>query len=475
MACLLCAAPAPGQTGDAAPRPTQPAPSPELPRGRVIDRVVCAGDPSRSYALYLPSTYTPERRWPIVYVFDSRGVPGNGPMIELFIAGAERFGWIVASSNDSSNLVPMEQNVSTMGAMWTDANARLSLDDRRAYAFGFSGLSRLATTLALTAPGSLAGVIGGNGGFPVGTPPTRETAFPFFGTVGDKDFTYYELLDLDALLEELGLPHRIEIFAGSHQWPPAELMTLALGWMELQAMRRGLRERDPAIVEALWAEDLARAREHEAAGRTWRAWRAYRQLAADYGGLHDTTEPRAKVAQLMASEALRRDLERRDARDRRDRAFLDGAPKLLAEAGLEPRPGGVQKLLAELGVSDLRRKAEAAADPDERLSAERVLYALYIQTALYLPRNAMAESRWDRAIFYLETAAAIDPESPKVPYRLAAALAGKGDRAKALERLAKAVEMGGATLDELETDPALAPLRGEEGFRKLVARLRERS
>jgi hypothetical protein len=43
---------------------------PPLPTGQVIDSVTCADDPSETYALYLPSTYTPTKRWPIIYAFD---------------------------------------------------------------------------------------------------------------------------------------------------------------------------------------------------------------------------------------------------------------------------------------------------------------------------------------------------------------------------------------------------------------------
>ncbi|HEY9420373.1 MAG TPA: hypothetical protein VIW92_03080, partial [Thermoanaerobaculia bacterium] len=87
-----------------------PAPAADLPRGQIIPKLASAAAPDQSYSLYLPSNYTPERPWPIVYAFDSRGIDNGREMIELFRAGAERFGVIVASSNDSSNVVAMEEN-----------------------------------------------------------------------------------------------------------------------------------------------------------------------------------------------------------------------------------------------------------------------------------------------------------------------------------------------------------------------------
>src|SRR4051812_3146131 len=42
-----------------------PAPS-DLPRGKVVERIGCAGAPGESYALYLPAAYTAGRAWPIL-------------------------------------------------------------------------------------------------------------------------------------------------------------------------------------------------------------------------------------------------------------------------------------------------------------------------------------------------------------------------------------------------------------------------
>ena len=41
-----------------------------LPKGQVVDRVVCSGEERQSYALYLPAQYAPERTWPILYCLD---------------------------------------------------------------------------------------------------------------------------------------------------------------------------------------------------------------------------------------------------------------------------------------------------------------------------------------------------------------------------------------------------------------------
>jgi tetratricopeptide (TPR) repeat protein len=438
----------------------------------VIPGIVCAANPAETYTLYLPSSYRPDRAWPVVYAFDSRGIDNDRDMIELFRPGAERFGFVVASSGNSSNVRPMEDNFRSLGAIWTDTHARLALDDRRAYAFGFSGMSRFTTMAAIRAPGTLAGVIGASGGFPVGHPPSRETSFPFFGLAGDRDFNYYEMLDLEAQLAAAGVPHRIDLFDGSHQWPTEELVTRALGWIELQAMKQGTRAKDPSLIEALWAEDLARAR----ALQGWRAWRVWTAMARDYAGLRDVShvsDAEKQAAALAADPAFQRARKEREARDRRDREYLERAPRVFNAVPAETGPDSVSQLLADLQIPDLKKK-EKSADPEERLSAARLLYAVYIQTGLYLPRTYMERKQWDRAILFLEVAAEVDPDSPRIPYRLATAWAGQGNRKKALEALQRAVEKGGTGLAEIEKDPALEPLRQDAGYRELVAALKRK-
>jgi hypothetical protein len=471
-ACLLalCLLPAPAVAGP----PEQPA----WPRGEVTERVAATKDAGLTYALYLPTGYQPGRPAPILYAFDYRG--NAGELTARLRAAAERYGWIVASPYGASHLLPMEENFKIMSGLWADTHARLAIADSRVYAFGFSGLARFACMLGLTAPEGLAGVIGASGGFPLGHPPTRDTPFPFFATVGDKDFNYYELLDLDDKMAALGIPHRVEVFAGAHEWPSAALATEALGWMELQAMKRGTREKSPALLAALWDEDLARAKALDAAGKPLAAVRAYTALAADFAGLRPAPDLDAiahRRAELATSAAFQSETRTQQERDRRDREYLEKVPRILAAAAAAPADGSPQSLaqtVAELMIPELKQRLKAAADPEEKLAAERLLNAVYIQTGLHLPHEAAERKQYDRAVFYLQIAGEIDPDGPQVPFRLAVVWALMGNRPMALETLAAAVHKGWTDLVALESERAFDPLRRTEGYKQIVAELLRR-
>ena len=55
------------------------------------------------------------------------------------------------------------------------------------------------------------------------------------------------------------MANRLEIFAGGHTWPPGAVAMDALSWLELQAMKKGLRTRDDGWIAAQFAERCCNA------------------------------------------------------------------------------------------------------------------------------------------------------------------------------------------------------------------------
>jgi poly(3-hydroxybutyrate) depolymerase len=117
----------------------------ELARGVVIEKVECLDDAGQSYALYLPTSYSTGKKFPVLYAFDP-SARGRVP-VERFKAAAEKYGWIVAGSNNSRN-GPLKPSLAAASAMVEDTRRRFSIDETRVYAAGFSGGARLAVTLA---------------------------------------------------------------------------------------------------------------------------------------------------------------------------------------------------------------------------------------------------------------------------------------------------------------------------------------
>jgi tetratricopeptide (TPR) repeat protein len=448
----------------------------EFPVGEVVERVVSHSDSTQTYALYLPSKYRTDREWPVLYAMDPRGralVP-----LSRFREAAERFGYIVLSSyNTASDTAPGPNRIA-LEAMLGDTETRLSADFRRLYLAGFSGTARASWSFAYQLVGHVAGVIGCGAGLPHGafldlSVAQYGTPFAFYGAVGTTDFNYDEMWRLGGRLENLGFPHRIEYFEGPHTWPSEEILHRALAWMELQAMRVGLRPTDRVLIDSLFASRMEQAETAEKAGDPLRAFLDYEESTRLFTGLQDVSVARDRAARLRRSREVRAALAAHDRSVDRHFEYLRELEEFMQEVRFVEEPPDLEKSLDRLRIRELQREAGKTDDRYESLSAVRRLESAWVQLSFYQPRDYMRNGEPARALALLEVAEVIRPNEPFVCYSRAQALAQLGrseDAVEALECAAGATRLSG---DRLSSDPRLAPLRDHPAFRAFVDRLDE--
>jgi pimeloyl-ACP methyl ester carboxylesterase len=329
--------------------------------GTIVDDVKCLAEPSQSYALYVPSRYTPDRAWPVLFAFHpaARG----RAMVEKYAAAAEQYGFIVAASNNSRN-GPWELQRAAVAAMPADVGRRFPVDPKRVYLTGMSGGSRVALELAL-AKNDIAGVIASSAGYPDSQPRAR-LAFPIFGTAGTEDFNYLEMRLLD---RRLSTPHYLAIFEGGHTLPPDSVALEAIEWMELQAMKSGRRARDEALIDR-----LLRKRRDAIAASTSDAGTVHLldALVADFQGLRDVAAEAARAKTLTKRADVRKAIDRERAADDEDWRTVNEIIELERALGdSDQRASSLLRLRGELAT--LSRAANAAEDTPARSRARRLL------------------------------------------------------------------------------------------------------
>ena len=342
----------------------------ELPRGQIIDAVKCVTDPSQTYSLYLPSTYSRDKAWPLLLGFHP-GARGKA-IVEKYRAAAERYGYIVAGSNNSRN-GPWDISQRAVVAMSKDLGDRFAIDPTRLYATGHSGGARVAMQLALGA-NKLAGVIASSAGYP-DSKPRSKVPFAIFGTAGDTDFNYIEMKMLDQPLKS---PHRLVIFKGGHTLPPDDVAMEAIEWLELQALKSAIKPKDDALLDRLWTKRLAAAM--DPANEPARTVVMLQELAEDFDGLRDVKPQAEAAAKLMSNPATKAALSRQRDVDAAEVRLIDRFAQL--EAGLEGYASRNDSL-ADLRVllQDVQKKATSANDSAERDSARRVLRVVTLGAA----------------------------------------------------------------------------------------------
>jgi len=407
---------------------------PGVPLGVVIPHVPCLADANESYALYLPSNFTPARRWPIIYVFDpfARGQDAA----EVVRAAAEKFGYIVAASNNSKN-GPMGGSRQAAQAIWQDTQQRLPIDPNRRYFVGLSGGARVATSLAISCGGCAAGVIANAAGFPIGKEPSREMRFAYFATVGDADFNYAEFAQLRPKLDASGMRYVIRTFEGPHGWASGDVWLEALDWMDLQAMAPGILPRDPTRIRSALDTDMTRAQSFESYDLL-AAVREYQSIVRNFRELTDVTPAQNRLSDLEKSKKLK-------SAEKEEKAELEQQERL--ETTPSEQMAKLQSgELDVMGMSDLRSsiadlKRQAASSGRGSLITRRALSGLVVQ-AYEAGQTSMEKKDYSVALRYFELAAIGSANPAWAHYQRARIYAINSDKKNMLAELKSCLAAG---------------------------------
>ena len=447
-----------------------------LPAGQIIDTIECEGSPDQSYALYLPSAYTPERKWPILYALDP-GARGKVPLEHLHQA-AEAYGFIVAGSNNARN-GPMAPLYTAVMAMWNDTHRRFSLDPKRIYAIGFSGGARAASAFGQITANPMTAVIGCGAGLHPMLQPQEMNAGYYLGLVGNEDFNFLEMKRVGRRLEEEGVPHRIVVFEGGHEWPPGEVCGRALRWLEALAMRDGLRPRDEQLADLILEAELVSAEEWEKNGRVYQSARAYAVLVDVFKGAVALDAVEKRMGGMQQDEQY--DIQRRQEQDalKDEQALVDGYRRMLLRIEEQP-PGSedaLSRLLSDAGLGRHKEEAGKPADPESSARAVRLLFGLEMD-ARGKAIHYLEKQDHRRAVVFLKIALKANPGvAPRrlvLNYYLACAYAAGDSGEEAIAALKGAVADGFEDAAVLEGESYFDSLRERPEFKEIVRSLRQK-
>jgi predicted esterase len=446
-----------------------------LPRGQVVASITTRADTGERYAVYLPARYDGQPHWPVLLVMDPRGRALVA--LRLFQEAAERDGYVVLSSYNTLSDSTDEPNTRAINAMLAELGSRFAVDEKRMYLAGMSGTARVAWDYAYELTGHVAGILGFAAGLPwrgavAYVQLKRPVSFAWFGTAGTADFNYSEVRELDGLLDSLTtIPHRVEFFDGPHGWPPAAICGQALDWMELQAMKTGLRARDDTLLGAWAARDLARAHAAEDSGNVYGAYRRYRKVRDDFGGLRDVAEAEAKVQTLARSKSVREREEREAALAVESSTYgRDAFQAYLADLDGSKHPPSLASALRDLKIRELQRQeSDSAHDRLAAQSARRMLALVMANTSFYWPRRYFGANDPTRALAVLDVAHEVEPTAWYVCFEQARAYGLLGRTGDAAASLRCALAGGRLTAGDIHDEHAFDRVRSDAAFAAVAA------
>lgn len=439
-------------------------------KGSVLAPLVARRDSSFRYAAYIPRRYTGSAPAPLLLVMDPRGRADAS--VRMMMPAAERLGWVVMSSYDTRGDGASARNEQAVNLMLDDAFSTVRIDTSRIYLAGFSATARDAWVFAYGANGHVAGIISAGATMLGDTAWRRQYGgkppFDVALAAGDSGLEYDDVLRTADTLRALGAPVRTDEFRGGHDWPPAQLLTQAMGWLEARAMARKLAPFDSLLVDSVFAGDSARAVALAHAGRTGDAALQWGAMPAAWAGLHDLAYARAQLASLDATPAVRAWRAERDSLQRSTPAVVAAMRTTLLAVRQHPGVPDLRRLADDLRIAQFQQWAADRQDSVRAVWAAGRLGALYAQVSFYEPEAYLGAADASRALSMLSVAEMIRPRSPSVCRERARAYALRHDAGSTLDELRCALAGKAISIQEIERDPRYQFMRSLDAYTDLI-------
>jgi len=399
----------------------------------------------------------------MIYFLDPGG-RGRRP-VELYKDIAEKHGFVIAGSNNSRNFSADESR--SVNAIWNDTHLRLNLNEHRTYTGGFSGGARVAGSMALGCPTCrIAGVIAQGAGYPNSREATNDRLLYFFA-VGNQDFNWPEVVTVRRARERDGLPYRVRVFAGKHQWAPAAVIEDAVEWLTVRAMQAGDLPQDPTFIDRRFREEQAEANDAEKKADVMAQFDAYRSLVSDFAGFKDVTEYEKKLTLLQKSAALKAALNS-EQEQIVDQSRLEGeiSPKLQAYIdGTADDPFALGDAILQ-AMRRLQDESEHSKNDVRRVVAKRALDGLWIE-GIETGEQELESRHFEKAEGCFQLMSRVR-DDPWPAFLLAETHAAAGNRKQAIKDLREAVRRGLTDADGIESDSRLQVLKSDPDFQRLI-------
>jgi tetratricopeptide (TPR) repeat protein len=437
-----------------------------LERGKIIDSVRCR-DPKFTYALYLPSKYSTTAKWPVIYVFDPAA---RGKLaVSGFMPAAEKYGYIVVGSNNSKNAMAGAELGEVINYLFSDTQARLSIDAGRIYTAGFSGGSRVASMVALNSK-FISGVIGCGAGFPNYADLKNIPSFDYFGLVGNRDMNYIEMCDLEKELDKLGMSVELRIFNGGHIWPSPDLLEEAIEWMELKAIYKGTRNKNPGFTDDLYGRYYKKAISLSEQGKLIESVRYYKYLVKDFPNHSGISKIKTKLDSLLLTKSYAKSFKTWN----NNRSWeIEIQNTLLEDFNTRVKNEELSDSIRNWWTRQIKmlKFMETSKDTNKQVIASRVLMLLNI-LCYETGRNYSNLKRFKAASICYQIASIVQPENKNSYLLLARTYSLNGDREEALKSLDKAIKAGYSNRKTIEQDSVFMTLKNEKLFKEMMTKLK---
>jgi len=225
-----------------------------LKKGVIQDSVRVGELATESFALFVPSDYDAQTRWPLLMVFDMQGKTRRA--MAMYQATAENHGFIMVGSNAVRDTLAISDNIERTTRMIATVQSILSVDARRMYTTGFKAGGKMAALVPVFIK-AVRGVVSLGASLPNSELLSIQNRYHYIGIVGEEDFNYTNMLDVRKTLNTLRYPNHLLVFNGGEQWPGPIWIDRAFRYLKFAEMATGVIPRDTAVILAGLEKDMS--------------------------------------------------------------------------------------------------------------------------------------------------------------------------------------------------------------------------
>jgi dienelactone hydrolase len=436
-------------------------PKEKFPVGQIIEKITCQSDPSQSYSMYLPSTYTTDKTFPVIYAFDAHGT-GKLP-VSKYKDLAEKYDYIIVGSNNSKNGNSWDESQAIANMLFSDTQNRLSLNTARIYLLGFSGGARIANGVTIT-NGGIAGVICCGAAAPATQSNNPRGGYTFLGIAGNKDFNYIEMRKYD-MVDLAGRPvkHAFIEFDGKHEWPPVDIMNEAFLWTELNAMRLNTAPKNDSFVKENFQPYLTKIKELQKKNDSYATFNQVKTTITFFDGLIDLTECYKIYTPLKANTEIDKKLKEEETSWKKENSLKQYYINSFQTQNLE---------WWRNDIASLNKKTKAGEDQKEVLMYKRTLD--YLSLAAYMQASgALQQNNFPAAKIFCGIYLLVDPTNPEAHYLTANLSAIEQDPKGAIRSLDEAVKNGFTDIARLQSDSTFKGINTSEEFKAISKKIND--
>ncbi|MDT0689545.1 hypothetical protein RM549_07100 [Salegentibacter sp. F188] len=434
-----------------------------LIKGRVTDSIPVQDSLGGSYALYVPQSFEAEKANPIIFVFDPEG---RGRLAaQLFRGVAEEHSYVIASSNVNMEQDSLQENVTQALRMIGSVVKTIPIETDEIFAAGLNEGAQVASALPLIYS-DIDGVLAiGNA---VLNPDfvVEKNTFMFSAIVSELDYQKFQMESYVDFFEDRGFPAELNYYSDSpEKWPDTQVINSAVAGFVLNAMERGSRDRDAAVVESLFQNGLEHA---ESLRRKREYYPAYVKLEQmeekyqDYNFDDILKERKRDLRRTRAFKKQRRESRRVKAREEiKQQDYIYFLENDLAIANFENIGWWAYQL------DELKELQEKGSGVEQKM-AHRLEGFLKSYSKVKYDDIQRSNAHLDVRIFASLLRTVLDKENPE-PYLNIVKLAGQdGDYETALLYLEDLLKLGFDDMEALYNIPGILDLKLSPEYNELI-------